>query len=82
VKQNIGQRSRFFLREEPTFLFLVLHCNGNCIQGDIKIEDFERIARMDEVTPARPKRVTVGAREIVLFRVGNEIFAVENLCPH
>ena len=48
----------------------------------MKIEDFERIARMDEVTPARPKCVTVGAHEIVLFRVGNEIFAVENLCPH
>ena len=48
----------------------------------MKIEGFERIARMDEVTPARPKRVMVGEREIVLFRVGNEIFAVENLCPH
>jgi len=26
--------------------------------------------------------VTVGEREVVLFRVGDEIFAVENLCPH
>jgi nitrite reductase/ring-hydroxylating ferredoxin subunit len=48
----------------------------------MKKEEFGRIARMDEVTPARPKRVMVGAHEIVLFRVGNEIFAVENLCPH
>jgi nitrite reductase/ring-hydroxylating ferredoxin subunit len=48
----------------------------------MKIEEFERIARMDEVTPTCPKRVTVGGREIVLFRVGNEIFAVENICPH
>jgi nitrite reductase/ring-hydroxylating ferredoxin subunit len=48
----------------------------------MKKEEFERIARIDEVTPARPKRVTVGACEIALFRVGNEILAVENLCPH
>jgi 3-phenylpropionate/trans-cinnamate dioxygenase ferredoxin subunit len=37
---------------------------------------------MDEVTLARPKRVMGGEREIMLFRVGNEIFAIENLCPH
>jgi nitrite reductase/ring-hydroxylating ferredoxin subunit len=48
----------------------------------MKKEEFERNARIDEVTPARPKRVMVGEREIVLFRVGNEIFAIENLCPH
>ncbi|MGD0591276.1 MAG: Rieske 2Fe-2S domain-containing protein [Bacteroidota bacterium] len=48
----------------------------------MKIEGFERIAALDEVTPARPKRVMVGEREIVLFRVEDEIFAVENLCPH
>jgi len=37
---------------------------------------------MDEITPAHPKRVMVGECEVVLFRVGGEIFAVENLCPH
>jgi len=48
----------------------------------MKIEGFERIATIDEVTRTRPKRVMVGEREVVLFRVGDEIFAVENLCPH
>jgi 3-phenylpropionate/trans-cinnamate dioxygenase ferredoxin subunit len=48
----------------------------------MKIDGFEQIAITDEVTPARPKRVSIGGLEIVLFRVGNEIFAVENLCPH
>ncbi len=48
----------------------------------MKIEEFERIARIGEVTPARPKRVTVEAREKVLFRVGDQIFAVENLHSH
>ena len=48
----------------------------------MKKEDFVRIARINEVTPARPKRVMVGTREIVLFRLGTEFFAIENLCPH
>jgi nitrite reductase (NADH) small subunit len=48
----------------------------------MKINEFERIAGMDEVTPARPKRVMVGELEVVLFQIGDEIFAVENLCPH
>ena len=48
----------------------------------MKIEGFERIATIDEVTRTRPKRVMVGEREVVLFRVEDEIFAVENLCPH
>ena len=48
----------------------------------MKIEEFERVARIDEITPARPKRVMVGGFEIILFRSGNEIFAIENLCPH
>ena len=48
----------------------------------MKIEEFERVARIDEITPTRPKRVMAGGLEIVLFRAGNEIFAIENLCPH
>jgi 3-phenylpropionate/trans-cinnamate dioxygenase ferredoxin component len=48
----------------------------------MKIEGFEKIADLDEITPKRPRRVMVGEREIVVFRVGNEIFAIENLCPH
>ena len=40
----------------------------------MKINEFERIAGMDEVTPARPKRVMVGELEVVLFQIGDEIF--------
>lgn len=43
---------------------------------------FEKVARIDEITPAFPKRVKVGEYEYVLFRVGEQIFAIENLCPH
>ena len=43
---------------------------------------FEYVARVDEVSPASPKRVKFGDCECILFRVGDQIFALENLCPH
>jgi nitrite reductase/ring-hydroxylating ferredoxin subunit len=43
---------------------------------------FEMVARVDEITPAFPKRVKVGEHECVLVCVGGQIFAIENLCPH
>jgi nitrite reductase/ring-hydroxylating ferredoxin subunit len=45
-------------------------------------EGFLKATRLDDVTPARPLRVTVDNREIVIFKNLDEIFAVENLCPH
>jgi len=43
---------------------------------------FEKVAQADEITPAYPKRVRVGTSECVLVRIGEKIFAFENLCPH
>ena len=43
---------------------------------------FEKVARAHEITPARPKRITIGTVECVLVRAGDELFALENLCPH
>jgi 3-phenylpropionate/trans-cinnamate dioxygenase ferredoxin component len=43
---------------------------------------FQKVASKEEITPKRPKIVMLGEFEIVLFQVGEEIFAIENLCPH
>jgi nitrite reductase (NADH) small subunit len=43
---------------------------------------FEKAGLVEEITSARPKRLSLGSYEIVLFRKDNEIFAIENLCPH
>jgi|WetSurMetagenome_2_1015567.scaffolds.fasta_scaffold113650_2 nitrite reductase/ring-hydroxylating ferredoxin subunit len=43
---------------------------------------FEKVAQVDEITPAFPKRARVGECECVLFRIDGRIFAIENLCPH
>jgi nitrite reductase/ring-hydroxylating ferredoxin subunit len=46
------------------------------------MEGYWKAAKFDEVTPARPQRVTLGGRELVLLKVQDTIFAIENLCPH
>ena len=43
---------------------------------------FAKVALKDDISVSRPKRINTGGREIVLFRSGEEIFAIENLCPH
>ena len=43
---------------------------------------FKKVALIDEITPASPKRIMVGENECVLFRVDEEIFGIENRCPH
>ena len=43
---------------------------------------FRRVARVEDVPTGRGLRVVIGTLEIGLFRVGDEIHAMENACPH
>ncbi len=41
-----------------------------------------RVARVGEIPPGSAKAVTVGTREIALFHVEGEFYAMDNTCPH
>jgi nitrite reductase (NADH) small subunit len=43
---------------------------------------FQRVAHISDVPDGRGLCVKIGALEIGLFRVGEEIRAMENRCPH
>lgn len=43
---------------------------------------FVTVAERDAVTPGMGHRVIFEDKEIALFRVGEEIFAIDNECPH
>jgi nitrite reductase/ring-hydroxylating ferredoxin subunit len=40
------------------------------------------VATLREVPPGERKRVAVAGRDIVLFNVGGEVFALADRCPH
>jgi nitrite reductase/ring-hydroxylating ferredoxin subunit len=40
------------------------------------------VARADEIAPGTCKIVTAGGREIGIFNLGGEYFALANRCPH
>lgn len=40
------------------------------------------VARVEEVPPGRAKLVTARGRDIALFNVGGEFFALADRCPH
>ncbi len=43
---------------------------------------FERVARVSEIPAGRGLRVRVGGRDVGLWRVGAEVFAMDDVCPH
>ena len=40
------------------------------------------IAKVADLTPGERKVVTIGNREIGVFNVGGEFYALRNICPH
>jgi nitrite reductase/ring-hydroxylating ferredoxin subunit len=43
---------------------------------------FVKAARTDEIPPGQCKLAIVQGKEIVLFNIDGEIFALDNLCTH
>src|SRR5262245_64467542 len=44
--------------------------------------DFVEAARLDEIPEGRGKVVEIGGKEIALFNVGGQIYAIDDACPH
>lgn len=43
---------------------------------------FERAARMEDLLDGRGRAVELAGRPVALFRVGDEVYAIEDRCPH
>ena len=43
---------------------------------------FVNVGRIDDFIPGKGKRVTVNGRHVALFRLGDEFYAIDNLCLH
>lgn len=43
---------------------------------------FIRVMSVDEVSEGRPALVVVGDVEVAVFRVGKEVYAIDDLCSH
>jgi nitrite reductase (NADH) small subunit len=46
------------------------------------VTEFEPVGRIADFTPGQGKKVTVGGRHVALFRLGDEFFALDNMCLH
>ena len=46
------------------------------------MSDFKTIAALSELEDGEGKCVTVDDKKIALVRVGDEVFALNNICPH
>ena len=46
------------------------------------IDEFVRVASVDEIPNGTAKSFTVGQYEVAIFHVGDEWYALEGTCPH
>jgi len=46
------------------------------------VTDFVVVGSINDFTTGRGKMVTVNGRHVAVFRLGNEFFAIDNLCLH
>ena len=44
--------------------------------------EFQPVGRVEEFAAGRGRMVTVNGRHVALFRLGNEFFALDNMCLH
>ena len=44
--------------------------------------DWHRVARESDLKEGDPKSVAVGGHQIALFRIGDAVYAMEDLCTH
>jgi nitrite reductase (NADH) small subunit len=43
---------------------------------------FVAVGQINDFTPGKGKMVTVNGRHVALFRLGDEFYAIDNLCLH
>lgn len=46
------------------------------------MRQWHRVAAFDELQPGRPVPVKVGRTEVAVYRLGQEVYAIGDLCPH
>ena len=46
------------------------------------MSDFEKVASVDELPPGGRKSLVFDERAVLLFRIGDDFYAVEDVCSH
>jgi nitrite reductase (NADH) small subunit/3-phenylpropionate/trans-cinnamate dioxygenase ferredoxin subunit len=44
--------------------------------------DFRTVCKLQEIREGEGKTVVVGEKLIAVFRQGNQVFAIDDVCPH
>jgi nitrite reductase/ring-hydroxylating ferredoxin subunit len=50
--------------------------------GDGRIAKFQRVANVDNIPPDKGMVVAVDGKEIAVFNVGGNFYAIDNICTH
>lgn len=46
------------------------------------LDDFERVCSVDDIPGPIPRKVELEGRGVLICRVGDDVYAVDEICPH
>ncbi len=47
-----------------------------------EMTDFVKVARTDEINPGQARSIDVKGKQIAVFNISGEFFAIDNMCTH
>jgi len=50
--------------------------------GETGMADFVKVAKTDEINPGHARLIDVRGKQIALFNIDGEFFAIDNMCTH
>src|SRR5262249_4004596 len=50
--------------------------------GETGMADFVKVAKTDEINPGQARLIDVRGKQIALFNINGEFFAIDNMCTH
>jgi 3-phenylpropionate/trans-cinnamate dioxygenase ferredoxin subunit len=77
-------------RAEDPFIDTVTLCTATelCGRGEAgkrtgaTMADFVKVARVDEIGPGQARLIEVKGKQIALFNINGDFFAIDNMCTH
>jgi hypothetical protein len=50
--------------------------------GSKEMTDFVKVAKADEINPGQARLVDVKGKQIAVFNINGDFFAIDNMCTH
>jgi 3-phenylpropionate/trans-cinnamate dioxygenase ferredoxin subunit len=80
TEEELAQEMMHWPKDTPIVFYC--HQGQRRTREERSMADFVKVAKTHEIEPGQAQRVTVGGKDIALFNVDGQFFALDNTCTH